>query len=506
MTWVQSVVDYYMASGDDAGAGLLIPAVADRLDKGAAHVWHLGRGGRSFVGWGERTQGAGFLDDLPEDQRVYAASFVRACRDAAAMFGALGNVELANRYNMLAANQTQNLTKVAGWWRTWGPDSLSQAVLAGIVNPDDYDAVYNQSFGDPTQICAFSNFNQYFILQALERLQRPRAAIESVELCWGAELKLGATTFWEVSGYAGGWANSLKGFGPPYPPAVPAHGGGSNSLCHPWSAGVTAWLSRSALGVRPTVAGYADMRIQPLLLRVHGLVPTLHGTVNVTIDAVAGEHAICVPHGADNAEMFLPCSRHLNLPYYVTVNGSRSHSFTVVPANWSDGYFDQYVHLSLRTPGCTTVTIANGSDGDSAWIAPEPSPRRPAAVTSFEMPLLSVDTSTRGDWISRYGSAGYVLFGWQGDELSGSALTKLPAGVGLPRFGHNLKGNATLFQQHYNLSAQPARIRAALLDPTDKAKKARRIGAAHTESFGTSALDIPLDVAGGCWNVMRIAT
>ena len=70
-----------MASGDVVGARRLVPAVADRLDRVAARVWRLQQpGAESFVGWGERTQGTGLRDDLPENQRVYAASFVHACR------------------------------------------------------------------------------------------------------------------------------------------------------------------------------------------------------------------------------------------------------------------------------------------------------------------------------------------------------------------------------------------------------------------------------------------
>jgi hypothetical protein len=77
MTWVQSVVDYYMTSGDDAGARLLIPAVADRLSQAAARVWRLEPGGDAFVGWGERTQGAGFLDDLASARRAAPATRTR---------------------------------------------------------------------------------------------------------------------------------------------------------------------------------------------------------------------------------------------------------------------------------------------------------------------------------------------------------------------------------------------------------------------------------------------
>ena len=201
----------------------------------------------------------------------------------------------------------------------------------------------------------------------------------------------------------------------------------------------------------------------------------------------------------------------------MTVNGtqlcSQSHDFTLAPANWTAGagYFDHYVRLWLTAQGCTTVQVitdaaarqpvAAAATAAALSLAPEP-------TAPFAIPLLSVDKSTRGDWIGSYGRAGYILFGWQGDTLHGSALTKLPPGVGPARFGVSAAGNATLFQQRWDVSSQPARAASALLDPTDKRMRARRIGAAHTESFGTSTIDVPFDGgtpapahADRCWNV-----
>ena len=53
------------------------------------------------------------------------------------------------------------------------------------------------------------------------------------------------------------------------PPTLP-------SLCHPWSSGVTAWLSYSVLGITPIDPGYSRVRIAP---HVSVAYPAVNGTV-----------------------------------------------------------------------------------------------------------------------------------------------------------------------------------------------------------------------------------
>ena len=109
-------------------------------------------------------------------------------------------------------------------------------------------------------------------------------------------VSLNATTFWEVSGYGAAWADALGSFGP-LPPPVPAHSSGSDSMCHPWSSGATAWLTEHALGLRPAAPGYGITVLQPTLARVSGAVPTPLGVVSAHIDAVAGVHTVTLPAG-----------------------------------------------------------------------------------------------------------------------------------------------------------------------------------------------------------------
>ena len=242
--------------------------------------------------------------------------------------------------------------------------------------------------------------------------------------------------------------------------------------------------------MQPATAGFRLVTVRPLLPRVSGLVPTTLGVINVSIDAAAGRHIVCC---AQPAELYLPLL-HQQEGLKVSVNGSSSSAFMVVPANRSAGvgYFAAYVHLSHST-GCTEVKVSEAQQTQTQESlvrkrAPLISPSSP-----LEMPLLAIDNTTRGDWIGRYGRAGYVLFGWSGSALTGSELSKLPSELASLRFGINSKGNTTLFQQNWNVLTQPQeRLRSALLDPDDQGSGAagRQLGAAHTRSFGTSTIDV----------------
>ncbi len=114
---------------------------------------------------------------------------------------------------------------------------------------------------------------------------------------YGAMLGLGATSFWED--FDVGWLEEK-----PCPidrlPDIgekDVHGdfgkfcykGFRHSLCHGWTAGVAAFLSRYVLGVRPAAAGFKKVRIEPhlgSLTFAEGTVPTPHGVIRVRVDRV----------------------------------------------------------------------------------------------------------------------------------------------------------------------------------------------------------------------------
>jgi hypothetical protein len=95
----------------------------------------------------------------------------------------------------------------------------------------------------------------YAVMAASTALGEVAAGVDLVRRYWGAMIELGATTFWEDFDLA--WVRGATGIDRPVPPdGIGIHErfgrcsavGLSQSLCHAWSAGPTAWLSRHVAG------------------------------------------------------------------------------------------------------------------------------------------------------------------------------------------------------------------------------------------------------------------
>ena len=99
-------------------------------------------------------------------------------------------------------------------------------------------------------------------------------AVELIKRCWGNMIdKEPGSTFWEWSGPAGEADGRLC------------------SMCHAWSSGVVALLSKYVLGVRPVSPGYRRFIVGPRdvgLDWAEGRVMTPYGPVEVRIDRSKG--------------------------------------------------------------------------------------------------------------------------------------------------------------------------------------------------------------------------
>jgi len=87
---------------------------------------------------------------------------------------------------------------------------------------------------------------------------------------------------------------------------------GPVSLTHPWSAGVTKWLSEEVLDIKPASPGFKTFIVKPYLSAaitwVKGTVPTTHGIISFTFDAITGKGELTVPHGTQ-ATLCIPKAR-----------------------------------------------------------------------------------------------------------------------------------------------------------------------------------------------------
>jgi hypothetical protein len=350
MYWVLSLADYFAATADAPSVKAMLPQAHEKMLR-SLHRATPTPGApptqrQQYAGWDERFNFAK-PPVYPENGYVMRALYVQASAALAEVAQAVGNRTLAAAYRAEAAAMRARVRGGAGgeaergneWWRPLGLHASAHAANAGLINATEAPLVFAARFNDSASICSFSNFNQYFVLQGLAKLGYPRQALASIELCWGAELALGATSFWEVSGYGGQWAHAFGGAhspagaaafsplqaSPPAPlqasPPVPGHSSGSDSKCHPGASGVTAWLSQEAAGLRtrPCPAGGDSgdggrssfalcASVRPLLARVSASLPTPRGPLKVSIDAAAGIHSLSVPCGVFLTDLQLPLS------------------------------------------------------------------------------------------------------------------------------------------------------------------------------------------------------
>lgn len=137
----------------------------------------------------------------------------------------------------------------------------------------------------------FSTFYGLYMLDALSMAGRHEKALDIIMTYWGGMLDMGATTFWEdfniewmknsarLDEFTPRGMNDIHGSFGAY--CYPSY---RHSLCHGWSSGVTAWLTKNVLGIQVVEAGCKTLKIEPHLGNlewVEGSFPTPLGVVKV---------------------------------------------------------------------------------------------------------------------------------------------------------------------------------------------------------------------------------
>ncbi len=163
----------------------------------------------------------------------------------------------------------------------------SLRVLAGMA---DAKAV-NESCLTKEAVKGFSPWFGFYILQARALAGDYIGCLELIRKYWGGMLDLGATSFWEHFDIA--WTQNAARIDELTPPGkhdVPLEYGDHcfkglrHSLCHGWSGGPAAWLSREVLGIRLIEPGFKRIKIEPHLgdlAFARGTFPTPLGLIHV---------------------------------------------------------------------------------------------------------------------------------------------------------------------------------------------------------------------------------
>lgn len=212
----------------------------------------------------------------------YRALLVWALRDAKKLCEIMGE----SRSAAVATEATKKINRIIK-----DHNDLKQAAalmaVAGLMDPvqacEDVVAVDGAK--------RFSTFYGLYMLDALTMADRQDEALDIVSDYWGGMLDMGATTFWEdfnvewmknsarIDQITPDGMNDIHGdFGDYCYPSF------RHSLCHGWSAGVTAWLTENVLGIRVIEPGCKVLEVKPYLGDLEwaeGSYPTPYGVVKV---------------------------------------------------------------------------------------------------------------------------------------------------------------------------------------------------------------------------------
>jgi hypothetical protein len=388
--WVLSLIDYYNYTGDKALLDEMLDNACGKLD--AAYQHYGNNPGLSFYGWDERL-GAGFENpNCAESQNAYKMLSIRVWNEFSAAASHAGYPQLTSKYKQYADEKITELRKNTAWTKPLGIHAAADAVSAGFMNAQEQENIRQTAFSDRLQRVSYSPFNQYFIIGSLAKMQRYAEALATIDDCWGGQIRYGGTTFFEV--FRPSWNDISR------PNDAPINNQcGYTSLTHPWSAGVTKWLSEEILGVKPTAPGFATFTIQPHLSAavtwVKGNVPTLHGSIVASFDITTGDVEVTVP-AETSATLAIPKAGR----------SIRSVKFAE-PKNFKKNEDKDYIYYSGLPAGHYRIKVNYA--GKLPAIPNEPSIYAGGSA-------IKEDVSTQGNWKGKYGNKGYLLCNYDGAE------------------------------------------------------------------------------------------
>ena len=291
--WVLSVLDYYQFTADASILLFYSDNIAAKLNHSIA-IYNT-NASLGFFGWDDRL-GSGFVDpNCPEAYRDYQMLAIRAMTQFAQTIAPY-QPYLYDYYTTTAQGFIDELRADWLWYESFGLHSSADAVNARFTTPEEEAAIFAQNFNDSVLICSYSSFNMYWILQALGNMGMYDYAIAAIKLCWGGMIELGGTTYWEI--YSPEWTRFMR---PGMVDPPPNGENGFTSMCHPWSSGVTYWMTENILGVKATEPGFYEFdvvpRVLPTLLRLSGHITTIHGEIAAAFDFDAGSVSVNAPAG-----------------------------------------------------------------------------------------------------------------------------------------------------------------------------------------------------------------
>ncbi|MFV0418387.1 MAG: alpha-L-rhamnosidase C-terminal domain-containing protein [Dysgonomonas sp.] len=397
--WVLSLIDYYNYTGDKDLLNNLLENACKKLD--IAYEHYDKNPSRVFYGWDERL-GAGFENpDNNETQIAYKMLSIRAWNEFSKTMTYAGHSDLANKYESYAKEKVTELRKNSNWTKGLGVHAASDAINAAFANEKEYETLWMSAFSDRLKRLSYSPFNQYFIIQAMAKMQRYAEALTTIDDCWGGQIRYGGTTFFEV--FRPSW-NAIS-----EPNDAPINNQcGYTSLTHPWSAGVTKWLTEEILGIKPIEPGFTTFSILPRMssqiTNANGSVPTLYGTISASFDIVSGNCNITVPSKTKGIVGIPKAGGKIEKVRFNNKDIDKTKED------------DEYIYYQL-TEGNYKISVAYSDN-----ISIKDKKKNEEIIYQLGTDIKE-DAEAQGNWKSKYGSKGYVFCNYDG---TGGNLIKLP--------------------------------------------------------------------------------
>ena len=419
--WVLSLIDYFRYTGDTATLSSYMDNVRAKLDD--AYTVYGTNPNLEYYGWDERL-GAGFEHpNIPEPQNAYKMLSIRVWREFSAVMNSYGRTDLRDKYNGYATEKIAALKKDPAWFRNFGLHAGADAVTTGLLSKDEISAIYEKSFTDRVNRISYSPFNQYFVIQAFAIMNKYDEALGSIRDLWGGQIEYGGTTFFED--YRPSWNEVVRRNAP-----VPGNQCGFTSLCHPWGAGVTKWLSEEVLGIKPTSPGFATFDILPHLGRtltnVSGKTPTALGDISASFNVSTGLCSLSTPVGSIGRIGIPKVEKNISA---IKVNGMLAWdgAYHSVPGFGGASEDSLFIYFTGVRPGAYKIVATYR--GTTPWYS-EPS-------GLYAGRYIGMDSTTSGDWGGVYGKDGYLLCNYNGN---GSDKSNLPSYVSSVNY-YKVKGN-----------------------------------------------------------------
>lgn len=456
--WIESLIDYYMYSGDAEGVKSLLSAAIGRLDHAYA-IFDAPKHLR-FVGWDERT-GIGFdHPDCTQNKFTYQLLAIGAWKHFAEVLDRIGEGARAATYRRYATEKTKQLLADPGYLGRLGMHASADAINAGLL--PDLEKLYHRDLADRVQRLSYSPFNQCFLIQAMAAAGHYDDAFASIFDLWGEQINYGGTCFFEV--FRPDWIPIIGINGP-----VPFTQSGHTSLAHPWGAGVLQWLSEEMLGIKPIEPGFAKFAVRPHFngraTRVSGRTMTPHGAVEASFNLATGRHALTVPAGTQ-ADFSIP-KEGMSIQKIVVSEGGKKVKVESLDSQ------DGFAVLRNLPAGRYTFDVTYAGKPRAARVE----------EWRYATKCEAIDYATQGDWFKKYGKDGYFIVG--GGPKKGD-LAVLPDYVESVTFDY-----VNRLSSHRSTNVEPRDPRAPLATRPDGTGP-RAFGCYYSNGLQMCPVDIKL--------------